>query len=57
MLENFIWVLVAVVNLHGTITREHVAVYGKDETCQQARRSVQYYSADRMYFCQKETIK
>lgn len=55
--QAFIWVLVALSVHHGQVYKEHVAVYGKEDTCYEARRSVQYYSADRSYFCQKELLK
>lgn len=56
-MQTFIWVLVATIISHGTIIREHVAVYGKEDTCLEARRAIQYYSTDRVYFCQRETLK
>lgn len=56
-MQTFIWVLVATSIVHGHIVKEHVATYGKEDTCYEVRRSVQYYSTDRNYFCQKELLK
>lgn len=56
-IESFVWVLVAITTSHSVLTKEHVAVYGKEDTCLEVRRSIQYYSTDRMYFCQKELLK
>ncbi len=63
-LQVFVWALVLVSishNKHGIadgLVREHIAVYGSEDTCQQARRSWAYYDRDgSMYFCQKELVK
>lgn len=56
-MQTFIWVLVAVSSMHGTLVRDHVAVFAKSETCYEARKSMEYYSSDRRYFCQQEILK
>ena len=52
-----VWVLIAVGLFHGHMVKEHVAVYGKEDTCQMAREATQWYVQDRVYFCQKELLK
>lgn len=63
-LNTFVYALVLVTlshNSHGKVdglTREHVATYATEGTCQLARRSWQYYTpGPGMYFCQKEMVK
>lgn len=56
-INTFVYVLVSIIVSHGQVIKEHVATFGQEDTCYEARRSVQYYSADRMYFCQKELLK
>lgn len=56
-MNTFVYVLVTIAVSHGQVIKEHVAVFGKEDTCYEARKSVQYYSTDRQYFCQKELLK
>ena len=61
---TFIWALVLISishNVHGHadgLIKEHIAVYGSEDTCQRARQSWAYYDkGGTMYFCQKEMLK
>jgi hypothetical protein len=63
-INTFVYALVLVSmshNSHGRIdgiTKEHVATYGSEDTCQLARKSWAYYDRNgSMYFCQRELLK
>lgn len=63
-ISTFVYALILVSmshNSHGVpdgITKEHIATYGTEDTCQLARKSWAYYSKDgSMFFCQRELLK
>lgn len=63
-INTFVYALVLITiahNHHGAavgLNREHIATYGSEDTCQQARRSWQYYDdGGSKYFCQRELLK
>lgn len=56
-----IWVLLAITVSHGSLHKEHIAVFGAVDTCQAARTNMQ--ATDRvttgsvMYVCQRELLR
>lgn len=53
-----VYVLIVITSHHGTLYKEHVAVFGSEDHCQIERRAVEGYTLHNgTYFCQKELLK